>query len=63
MTPATEHDLSFRCMGSEMRVLIGEPLEPGLAGTGGRGRALCALSSRTSTHGSRASSSTASCRR
>ena len=27
-----EHDLSFRCMGSDMRVLVGEPLEPGLPG-------------------------------
>ena len=26
----TEYDLSFRCMGSQMRVLIGEPLESGL---------------------------------
>ena len=25
-----EHDLSFRCMGSDMRVLVGEPLEPAL---------------------------------
>ena len=27
-----EHDLSFRCMGSDMRVLVGEPLEPALPG-------------------------------
>jgi thiamine biosynthesis lipoprotein len=30
MTAGTEYDLSFRCMGSQMRVLIGDPLEAGL---------------------------------
>jgi len=29
-TRGAEHDERFRCMGSEMRVLVGDPLEPGL---------------------------------
>ena len=29
---AVEHDTSFRCMGSDVRILIGEPLEAGLPG-------------------------------
>ena len=30
MTFGTEYDTSFRCMGSDVRLLIGEPVEPGL---------------------------------
>ena len=29
---SVEHDLGFRCMGSEMRVLVGPPLQPGMPG-------------------------------
>jgi FAD:protein FMN transferase len=30
MTAGTEYDTSFRCMGSDVRLMIGEPVEPGL---------------------------------
>jgi FAD:protein FMN transferase len=30
MTRGAEHDIEFHCMGSDMRLLVGEPIEPGL---------------------------------